>query len=300
MTVLITGATGLIGTEMTQKCLHEGMKVHYFTTRMEKLKEHPDLKGFYWDPKTGKIDTDAFKGVSVILNLAGAPVSKYWSASYKKEIRNSRINSTTLLYETLKTIEHGVNQFISASGISVYPDSKTKLYDEDETKVEVSFLSSVVFEWEKAANKIKDLGIDVAIVRTGVVLDPYKGALPKMIKPIKMGVGAYLGSGMHWQSWIHIKDVVGIYYHILSHELEGIYNAVSPNPVTNKKLTKSIADRLNRSIWLPNIPEPLLKLIFGEMSEILLESKMVSSEKIQQQTYVFSFPKLETALDDLL
>lgn len=300
MTVLITGATGLIGAEMTKKCLHEGKKVHYFTTRIEKLEERSGLKGFHWDPKTGKIDTDAFKGVSVILNLAGAPVSKYWSTGYKKEIRDSRINSTTLLHETLKRIEHEVNHFISASGISVYPDSKTKLYDEDEPNVDDSFLSSVVFEWEEAANKIKDLGIDVAIVRTGIVLDANKGALSKMIIPIKMGVGAYLGSGMHWQSWIHIKDVVGIYYHILSQELEGVYNAVSPNPVTNKKLTKTIAERLNRPIWLPNLPEPLLKLLFGEMSEILLESKMVSSEKIQQQSYDFSFPRLESALEDLL
>lgn len=300
MTVLITGATGLIGSEMTHRCLKEGWNVHYLTTRMDKIEKRSDLKGYYWDPKTGKIDIDAFAGVTVILNLAGAPVSKYWSADYKKEMRDSRIMSTRLIYNTLEKIDHGVNHFISASGISVYPDSKTKLYSEDDTGVDSSFLSELVLEWEKAANDFKQLGIDVAIVRTGLVLDPKRGALSKMVKPIKMGLGANLGSGLQWQSWIHIKDVVGIYYFILSNQLEGVYNAVSPNPVTNKKLTKKIAEQLNRSIWLPNVPAFFLKLIFGEMSEILLESKMVSPDKILEQDYVFNFPSIELALEDLL
>lgn len=300
MTVLITGATGLIGAGLTSKCHDAGWNVHYLTTRKNKIETRSNLKGFYWNPDAGEIDKEVFSGVTAIINLVGAPVSKYWSAQYKKIIFNSRIQSTRLLYNTLKNIDHNVIHFISASGISVYSDSKTKLYTEEDTGVDASFLAGVVIEWEKAANEFKQLGIDVAIVRTGLVLDRKWGALAKMTKPIKMGVGANLASGAQWQSWIHIKDIVGIYFHILTNELEGVYNAVAPNPVTNNKLTKQIANQLGRSIWLPNIPAAILRLIFGEMSEILIESKMVSCKKIEQHSYDFQYKNIETALEDLL
>ena len=300
MTVLITGATGLIGTEVTKKCLDAGWNVHYLSTGKDKIKSLSNLKGFYWNPEAHEIDTAAFSGVTVIINLVGAPVSKYWSARYKKVILNSRIESTKLIFKTLQNMEHEVNHFISASGISVYPDSKTKLYSEEDAEIDTSFLAGVVVEWEKAANDFKKLGIDVAIVRTGLVLDGKGGALAEMIKPIKLWLGANLASGTQWQSWIHITDVVGIYFHILTNELEGVYNAVAPNPVTNNKLTKQIANQVKRPIWLPNIPAAFLRLIFGEMAGILIESKMVSSKKIEQLSYDFQYKSIEAALEDLL
>lgn len=205
-----------------------------------------------------------------------------------------------LLYETLKNIDHNIEHFISASGISIYPNSKTKLYTEESEEVDDSFLAKVVVAWEKAALKFKDLGMEVSKVRTGMVLAKNEGAFPKLVGPIKLGVGAPLGSGEQWQSWIHIKDIAGIYLFLLKNQLEGKYNAVAPNPAQNKKMVKMIASRLDSPLWLPNIPAFALKLLLGEMSILVLEGQLVSSKKIEESGYHFKFYNLENALQDLL
>lgn len=205
-----------------------------------------------------------------------------------------------LLYETLKNIDHNIEHFISASGINIYPNSKTKLYTEESEEVDDSFLAKVVVAWEKAALKFKDLGMEVSKVRTGMVLAKDKGAFPKLVEPIKLGVGAPLGSGEQWQSWIHIKDIAGIYLFLLKNQLEGKYNAVAPNPAQNKKMVRMIASRLDSPLWLPNIPAFALKLLLGEMSVLVLEGQLVSSKKIEQLGYHFKFYNLENALQDLL
>lgn len=300
MKVLITGATGLIGKELTAKCMQAGMVVHYLTTRKEKIEDKPNYKGFYWNPKKKEIDSKAFHGVSVIVNLAGASVSKRWTASYKKEILESRTQTSDLIFNTLSTIQHDIRHFISASGIAIYPASKTKLYTEENTERDTRFLGKVVAAWEAGADQFKAAGIDVAKVRTGLVLSSEAGALPMLTKPIRSWVGAPLGSGSQWQSWIHIDDIVGIYFHILQNELEGVYNGVAPNPVTQKRLTKQIATQLGKPLWLPNIPAFLLKGVLGEMSQIILEGQLVSSRKIEEHKYHFQYFNLEAAISDLL
>lgn len=298
--VLITGATGLIGTELVHQLHLKNIDVHYLTTSKDKIENKPNYKGFYWKPETGKIDLKAFDGISAIINLAGAPVSKRWSKSCKKEILNSRTQSINLIYESLQNIEHSVIHFISASGISIYPSSKTKLYTEEDKDVDTTFLAAVCVAWEAAANQFKNLGIDVSIVRTGMVLAREGGALKQIAKPIKMGLGASLGSGEQWQSWIHLDDIVGIYLFLLKNNTEGIYNGVAPTPVTNEKLTKQIAQQLKKTIWLPNVPGFLLKMVLGEMSIIVLKGQLVSSRKIEGSGYNFKFYNLESALRDLL
>ncbi|MCB0465497.1 MAG: TIGR01777 family oxidoreductase [Aequorivita sp.] len=298
--VLITGATGLIGSELVRQCHAEGIVVNYFTTSKEKIENSENYSGFYWNPKKGEIDIEAFEGVTAIINLVGASISKCWTKQNKKIILDSRVETINLLYKTLQKIDHNIVHFITASGIGVYPNSKTKLYTEEDKEVGNTFLAKVVVAWEAAAAKFKNSGMEVSKVRTGMVLAKKEGALPKLVKPIKLGVGAPLGSGDQWQSWIHIQDIAGIYLFLLKNQLEGKYNAVAPNPVQNKKITKMIASKLGSPLWLPNIPAFILKLLLGEMAVLVLEGQLVSSQKIEQLGYQFKFYNLENALQDLL
>lgn len=298
--VLITGATGLIGGELVKQCHSNDIAVNYLTTSKEKIEDSENYKGFYWNPKEGEIDVNAFKGTFAIINLVGASISERWTDDYKKIILDSRIGSMNLLYDTLQRVDHNIVHFISASGVSIYPNSKTKLYTEEVEEVDDTFLAEVVVAWEKAAAKFKNLGMEVSKVRTGVVLAKEDGALPKLVKPIKLGVGAPLGSGDQWQSWIHLEDIAGVYVFLLINQLEGIYNAVAPNPVQNKKMTKMIASILDSPLILPNIPAFALKLLLGEMAVLVLEGQLVSSQKIEQVGYQFKFYNLENALQDLL
>jgi uncharacterized protein (TIGR01777 family) len=300
MKILIAGATGLIGKELVRQCNDSGIKVHYLTTRKEKIKRDGNVQGFYWDPSNGEIDAKAFEGVTAIVNLAGASVSKRWTSAYKKQILESRILTAQVLRNSLQDRSHQVSQYISSSGISVYPSSKHKLYSEDDTEVSDSFLGKVVTQWEAAADEFTKLGIKVAKVRTGIVLDSDEGALPKLVSPIKKGVGAPLGSGEQWQSWIHIEDIGSIYLFLLMHGLEGVFNGVAPSPVTNKKMTHIIASHLNKPLWVPKVPAWAMKLLLGEMSEIVLESQLVCAKKLETAGFDFHYVNLEKAIEDLL
>lgn len=298
--VLITGATGLIGSELVRQCHAEGIAVNYLSTSREKIKNSENYKGFYWNPQNGEIDLRAFDGATAIINLVGSTIAKPWTRDYKKVILESRIDAINLLRDTLLKIDHSIVHFISASGISIYPNSRTKLYTEEIEAVDTTFLSEVVVAWEAAAAQFKTMGMEVSKVRTGVVLSKNDGALPKLVKPIKLGVGAPLGSGEQWMSWIHLEDIAGIYLFLLKNQLEGKYNAVAPNPVQNKKMTKMIASKLNCPLWLPNIPSFAIKLLMGEMSVLVLEGQLVSSKKVEQLGYHFKYYNLENALQDLL
>lgn len=298
--VLITGATGLIGSELVRQCLAEGIAVNYLSTSREKIESTQNYKGFYWNPQKGEIDLHAFNGATAIINLVGASIARPWTKRHKDVILESRIGAINLLRDTLLKIDHSIVHFISASGISIYPNSKTKLYTEESKAVDNTFLSKVVVAWEAAANQFKTMGMEVSKVRTGVVLSSNEGALPKLVKPIKWGLGAPLGSGEQWMSWIHIEDIAGMYLFLLKNQLEGKYNAVAPNPVQNKKMTKMIAAKLNSPLWMPNIPAFAIKLLLGEMSVLVLEGQLVSSQKVEQLGYHFKYYNLENALLDLL
>lgn len=298
--ILITGATGLIGRELVKLCHENNIGVNYLTTSKEKIENKPNYQGFYWNPEKEEIDERAFEGVSAIINLVGASISKRWTDSYKKTIIDSRVKTMGLMYRTLQKIDHNIGQFISASGVNIYPDSKTKLYTEENESVDDSFLAKVVIAWEDAAADFKDLGMDVTKVRTGMVLAKEDGALPKLVQPIKLGVGAPLGSGDQWQSWIHIDDISGIYFFLLKNKFEGIFNAVAPNPIRNKKLTKLIASHLNSPLWMPNVPAFALRLILGEMAVLVLEGQLVSSKKIEELGYTFKYYNIDSAIQDLL
>lgn len=300
MKILITGATGLIGSKLAKDCIDDGITVHYLTTSKEKIQNEPTYKGFYWNPSEGVIDDKCFVGVTAIINLVGATISKRWTKAYKKEILESRTQTANLLYEALLDNGHDVKHFISASGVSIYPNSKTKLYTEENQEVDDTFLAEVVVAWEAAADQFKNLGMDVTKVRTGVVLAKEDGAFPKLVEPIRANIGAPLGSGKQWQSWIHIDDISGIYLYVLKNSIEGTINAVAPTPVTNKKMTQEIAKILDKTLWLPKVPGFILKIALGEMAVLVLEGQLVSSRKIEKLGYIFRHANVESALRDLL
>jgi len=302
MNVLITGATGLVGGRLVKLCLEAGMIVHYLTTSKEKIKTYEEnYKGFYWNPEEGEIDENAIRNVKVIIHLAGASIAQKWTKSNIKKIKKSRIKSAQLLLETITRCKEDsvllpvcqLQHFISASAVGGYPSSLTEEYSEAYPKYAKSFLGEVVEAWESAATAFGSLGVKVSILRLGIVLDPNDGAFPKMANPIKKGVGAILGSGKQWQSWIHSVDVARLFFYVLQHQLEGTYNAVAPAPVTNKELTQIIAKQLNKTIYLPSVPPFVLKLLLGEMATIVLESQKISAQKIIDARFDFYYETVE-------
>ncbi|WP_396175496.1 TIGR01777 family oxidoreductase [Flavobacterium sp.] len=299
MKILITGATGLIGSELVKLLLSKNHSVHYLTTSNAKIKEEPNYKGFYWNPQEGKIDERCIEGVDVIIHLAGANIAQRWTNKYKQEIIESRTLSSELLFNLIKKSPNQVKQIVSASGTAIYPESISQVYDETTTESEDSFLSNVVKKWEESVDTFQVLGIKVCKLRTGIVLSNKGGALPEMVKPINLGFGGAMGTGKQIQSWIHITDLVAMYYFAIEKQLEGIFNAVSPHPVSNQELTKVIAKTLKKPLWLPNIPEFVMNLILGEMSYLLFSSKNLSSIKITNSGFQFQFPKIDKAINDL-
>ncbi len=299
MRVSITGATGMIGSKVTSLCREKGIKVNYLTTSKSKISKEDDYKGFYWDPDNGQIEKACIEGVQTIVHLAGASIAEPWSNSYKRTIIRSRTETAALLLKTLKEENHQVENFISASAIGIYPSSLQKLYFEDNKVLADDFLGEVVKKWEAAADEFKKEGLDVAKIRIGLVLAEEGGMLEKIKKPMSINMGASLGSGKQWQSWIHIEDLARIFLFAIENNLSGIYNAVAPNPVTNKELTKELAQQMDKPLWLPNVPKIALKTLMGEMAEMVLASQLVSSEKIESAGFIFKYKNIARALGDL-
>ncbi|WP_276390258.1 TIGR01777 family oxidoreductase [Eudoraea chungangensis] len=300
MKVLITGATGLVGSALTSLLLKEGYSVHYLTTSKEKIKKTEDYTGFYWDPSKNIIDDNCFQGVSTIINLAGATIAQRWSSRNKELILNSRTKSLQTIYSAIsKMTDNRKFKLISSSAIGIYPDSLANYYTEQTTEIDHSFLGEVVEAWELEMEKFKQLSCEVAIIRTGLVCSAKGGALPKLTTAVKNYMGAPFGSGSQWQSWIHIEDLAAMFLFLMEKDLIGVYNGVAPNPVTNKKMVNELAKVLNRPLILPNVPEFSLKLLLGEMSYLLLASQRVSCSKIQKKGFHFKYKNICKALESL-
>ncbi len=299
MRVLITGATGLIGTRLQTHLVSQNIEINYLSTQKDRI-DKPGANGFYWNPAQGIIDENCMLGVDVVIHLAGAPIAKRWTQAYKQEIVESRILSANLLYKTLRNNPHQVRQLVSASAIGIYPNNFKKTFSENSNEVDNSFLGDVVVNWEQSADKFRQLGINVCKIRTGLVFSADGGMLQELSKPAKLGFGTAFGSGKQWQSWIHIDDLVGIYSYVIQHNKDGIYNAVAPNPVTNSYLTKRIAEVLSKPYFMPNAPSSVLKLLLGDMHYLLIASQKVAADKIIEEGYEFKYPVLELALINLL
>jgi uncharacterized protein (TIGR01777 family) len=293
--VLITGGTGLIGTRLAEMLIDAGYEVAL-------LSRHPSssrYRGFRWDPQAGTIDEAAITYADYIINLAGSSVSDgKWTNERKREILSSRLAGTQLVARELAKNNHHVQAFISASAIGIYGDQDDQLVDEQSPPAANDFLAEVCQQWEAAAQSVAaNSNIRTAIFRIGIVLSPEGGALVPLARVVKMMAGAPLGSGRQYMSWIHLDDLCRLFIQSLEEiKWEGTFNAVSPNPVTNQEFTKTLAEVLHRPLVLPKVPEFGLKLVMGEMSEIVLASQRVSAEKVLHQGFTFEYPELKPAL----
>lgn len=298
MKILITGATGLVGTELVRQCHEKGIAVHYLTTRKNKLKKAANFTGFLWNPEKNEIDKKCFEGVSAIINLAGASISKRWTSSYKKQILTSRIDSLQTIHKALRKIDtSNIKHFISASAIGIYPYSLTQHYDETHAEIDASFLGDIVQAWENEIDTLSEFDFTLAKIRIGLVLSKNGGALVEMAKPVKLYMGAAFGSGQQWQSWIHISDLAKMFLFTINQNLSGTFNGVASNPVRQSALIKTLAEVLKRPLWLPNVPKFVMKTVLGEMSYLLFASQQVSSKKIEDNGFNFQYPNISKALE---
>jgi uncharacterized protein len=292
-TILIAGGTGMIGKHLAEKWRAAGHRVKVLTRRPS----DPAGGLYYWNAGRGEIDADAAADVTVLVNLAGAGIAdKRWSDDRKKVLIDSRVRTTEFLWKTFwlsPTLKH----YISASGINCYGYSGGERLHPETDGFGADTLSQIVLKWERAADLFAEK-CPVAKVRTATVLEKGAGALKALAKPVKLGFGAPLGSGAQFMPWIHMADLVDIYDHILTHRLDGTYNANAGN-VSNRELTKEIARALHRPLWLPKVPAGLLRLLLGEMSEMLLLSVKADNTFIRSTGYDFRFSSVRSALEDM-
>ncbi|MBN1112357.1 MAG: TIGR01777 family oxidoreductase [Bacteroidales bacterium] len=294
--VLITGANGMVANYLAKQ-LEGNYSVRFLTQKVSQDNQ------YLWDLNTKYIDVEALKGVNHIIHLAGTPISgKRWSRKRKQAILHSRVDSAQLILETLKKHSLTVDSFISASAIGYYGTVTSQNIFTEESSKGNDFLSDVCGKWEDVAHLFKLNGVAnrVSVVRMGIVLDKNYGAFKRIVQPIKLRIGASLGTGNQYMPWIHIHDLCGVYKFIIDNNISGTFNGVAPEHVTNTQLTKSVGRFLNRRIILPNIPEFLIKFLFGKMSVILLKGSRVSSDKILQEGYCFNYQTLDQALSNLL
>ena len=297
--VLITGGSGLVGSRLTELLLNSGYEVAHLSTSKRRASRPDGVVVHGWNPAEGSIDADALNGVTSIINLAGASISKRWTVEYKKEIRSSRVDSLRTLYKALENTKHSVTSLISSSAVGYYPSRVGEDFVETDAHGN-DFLGSVSQEWEAEANRFESLGLRVAILRTGIVLSMKGGALPVMAKTVRWFVGAPLGSGKQTLPWIHIDDLCGMYQHAIEKELNGAFNAVGPTGATNKEFTLELGKVMSRPIWPINVPSFLLKMILGAQAQLVLISSPSSSKKINDSGFSFKYDTLNKALTDII
>jgi uncharacterized protein len=300
MKVLVIGATGLIGRALCQSLTAAG---HTAIAVSRSPRKPPGLavaEVHQWDYQQGMLPAVALAGVEAIVNVAGESiVARRWSDEQKKLIRDSRVVTTRKIVESLGALDARPGVFVSGSAVGFYGDRGDEQVDETSPPGR-GFMSEICQEWEREAVRAKEIGVRVVQVRTGVVLSTGGGALQKMLRPFKLGIGGPLGSGRQWFPWIHINDIVGIFKHaILTASLAGPANGTAPQPVTNAEFTRQLGKVLHRPAFLP-VPQVGLRILMGEMSEVLFVSQRVLSKATLASGYKFQFPSLAPALDDLL
>jgi hypothetical protein len=297
--VLISGGTGSIGSLMADFLHRQGHEVGLLS-RSEK--NDGTFKTYKWNIKDNYLDPEALESCDYIIHLAGAGIAdKAWTAGRKKEIIESRVLSTDLLYNQVKKHKTPLKAFISASAVGYYGQVTSNKNFTEKDKSANDFVGKTCFLWEQAAEQFEDLGIRTVRLRIGVVLMEKGGALEKMVQPIRMGFGSPLGSGKQYIPWIHVDDLIGMFYKALtSDDMSGAYNAVAPEPARNAEFTRILARVLNKKLWLPNVPAFVLKALLGDRASLVLKGSRVSSQKIESTGFTFKYTSLEPALKNLL
>ena len=295
MRVIISGASGLIGTALSAALRADGHDVIGLVRR-------PAGKGeIQWDPANGVLAADALDGAGAVVHLAGAGIGDHrWTADYKREILDSRVKSTTLLAETIAAGSDRPPVFLSGSAIGIYGASDGRPLDE-QSPAGTGFLADVCQQWESATHAAAAAGTRVAFLRTGIVLTPKGGALKKMLPLFKLFAGGRFGNGKQWQSWISLPDEVAAIQHLLTADVEGPVNLTAPNPVTNAEFAKALGAALKRPSFLP-VPSFGPKLLLGgELADALLfTGQNVQPTVLQQSGYRFRHETLAAAFTALL
>ena len=286
--ILIAGGTGFIGKELIKVLKMRGHSVRILSRKAERT----DI--VHWDPERKRIDASKISETEVLINLCGTGIAdKRWSRTRKEELLNSRIKPAEFLYE-LRSKMPRLKQYISASGISCYGFSKRIEPYTEKDSYGSDFISELVKKWESSAAVFEN-EVNVAKLRIAFVLSSNGGAASKMLQPIKWGVGAPVGSGKQIIQWIHIEDLANMFAHVLENQIEGTYNTATGN-TTNREMMEVLAGSIGRRIWLPPIPAFLIKLLFGEMADLLLHGVSVSSNKIRSTGFNFKFDTLKKAI----
>jgi uncharacterized protein len=295
--IIVSGASGLIGSGLVQRLTAQGHRVSRLVRRVAGPGE------ISWDPAAGALNPAALEGADAVVHLSGENVGARWSAARKARIRSSRVASTRLLSEALAGLQRPPQVMVSASAVGIYGDRGDEVLTEQSQPGEPAgdFLVSVTQEWEKAADPARGEGIRVVHPRFGVVLSPAGGALRKLLLPFRLGFGGRLGSGKQWMSWISIDDAVeAIHQALVDDRLQGPVNATAPEPVTNRDFTRTLAGVLSRPAPLA-VPETALRLALGEMAEgTILSSTRALPARLLETGFRFGYPDLESALRHVL
>lgn len=293
--ILISGGTGLVGKALTKRLITEGHEVRILSRNPQ---SSPQLKSFYWNVEKNEIDEKVFDGVEHIVHLAGSGIAdKRWTNARKQDIIDSRVNSMKLITDVVKKKNIQLKSFVGASAIGIYGmTTSEKIYTETDTGKD-DFLTQSCSQWENSYQQIQTLSAKNCIIRIGVVLSKDGGALKRLLPLFQLGLGSAVGSGKQYMPWIHINDLVSIFHEALFNpRYNGIYNAVSSEETTNQSFSKQLAKSLSKPFFLPNVPAFVLKLVFGEMANVLLEGSRVNNQKLIHNSFQFQFASLSEAL----
>lgn len=301
MKILVTGSSGLVGTAICKSMGSEGHTLLRLTRSSSSSRPDSSGQAIRWEPPSGSLDLAGMEGADAVVHLAGASIAQgRWTQGRKEILRSSRVESTRHLVGGIAKLKRKPRVFVSASAIGYYGNRGDENLNERSAPGE-DFLARLCIEWEAAANEAERMGIRTVMLRFGIILDAKGGALPRMLLPIRLGVGGRLGSGKQWMSWIALEDAVSIIQHSIQNEtLRGPVNTVSPSPVTNAEFTRIVARELHRPAFFP-APRFALRLALGEMADALLfSSQRVIPEKLTGLNYSYRYPDLQQALRSIL
>ncbi|MGD1844139.1 MAG: TIGR01777 family oxidoreductase [Salibacteraceae bacterium] len=292
--ILLTGGTGLIGSRLASMLQSAGHEVTVVSRNPTKVHGYPAIG---WD----ELSNGAMEGTEILIHLAGAGIAdERWTPKRKEIIIKSRSETAAQLMAAAKAMKTPLKQVLAASAIGIYGMVTNDHWYTEEDQPHDGFVAQTTRIWEESTTKFREeLKIPTAQIRIGVVLAKESGALPKIAGPVKFGAGAALGNGKQWIPWVHIEDICQVFMWALKEGKDGIYNGVAPLPVTNDEMNKVIAKVLGRPYFLPNAPAFVIRAVFGELAQLVLEGSRVSAEKVQQEGFQFQYPNLELALKEI-
>lgn len=297
--ILITGGSGSLGVVISELLLKTG---HQLVWLSREAGNYKGITKFKWDISKNYIDEKAFEGVESIIHLAGTPIAdKRWTHEYKKQIIDSRVKSSELIFDYVSKNKFPIRTLVGSSAMGYYGAIQSEKLFLETDNAGADFLAETCLLWEKSYEPFINSGIRTSIIRTGVVLSKQHGAYAKMAPAFKLGLGAALASGKQYFPWIHINDIAAMFvYALLNQNISGIYNGVASELITNKEFSRQLAKSFNKPFFLPNVPAFILKLVMGEGSVMVTEGIKISNKKIKDTGFKFEFESAETALKSLV